>query len=74
MAFAKDKIKPHSNITHYLAPVVFDNVRSSSEHTTSRNRQCYMCMDTIKKGDKYINHQFRYDKSIKTISFHKECF
>jgi len=74
MAFAKDKISPSCKLIDWLPPVILKNVRSSNIQKTSRHRQCFKCMDRIPKGDEYINHQFRYDKSIKTISFHKECF
>jgi len=74
MAFSNEKIRPNSDLYKLLAPIVFDSVRSTSEHIALRNRQCYKCMQTIKKGEKYINHQFRYDKKVKTISFHKDCF
>ena len=39
-----------------------------------RDRQCYGCMEKIKKGEMYVNHQFRYDKTIITASFHIDCY
>lgn len=74
MTFSNNKIQPSQDLYTLLAPVVFDNVRSTTTHTSTRKRQCYKCMKTINKGDKYINHQFRYDKKIVTISFHEKCF
>ena len=74
MAFSKIKLQPGSDLLTLLAPAAFRNVRSSSEHTSIRKRQCYKCMNQIEKGEVYINHQFRYDKKIVTFSFHKECF
>ena len=32
-----------------LAPVVFDNVRSTTEHTSNRKRQCYGTGKHIKR-------------------------
>jgi len=50
-------------------PVVFDNVRSTAERISNRKRQCFGTSKNIEKGEKYINHQFRYDGRIITISF-----
>jgi len=74
MAYSKEKLKPSDDLVELLAPIVFEKVRSSSEHTTTRVRQCFKCMQSIKKGGKYINHQFKYDKRILTVSLHIDCF
>ena|GEM_PF-6206689 len=52
---------------------LFLNVRSSKEQKSRRNRQCLICGSKILKGEKYINHQVRYDKTILTIYLHKAC-
>lgn len=74
MAWSKEILKPSNDLYTLLAPVVFDNVRSTEQRTTTRTRQCYKCMQKINTGEKYINHQYRYDRSITTISFHLDCF
>lgn len=74
MAFSNEKIKPGDGIPNFFAPVVFDNVRTSSRYTSNRKRQCYKCLSKIEVGVLYINHQFRYDKKIISVSFHEECF
>jgi len=74
MAHSNDKLKPSSDLHASLAPIVFDNVRSTVERKSNRKRQCYGTGSAILKGDKYINHQFRYDGRIVTVSFCKDCF
>jgi len=74
MAFSIDKLQPSNVLYESLAPIIFNDVRSTSEHKSNRKRQCYNCMEQIEKKELYINHQFRYDKRIVTISFHKDCF
>lgn len=74
MAFTNEILKPSNDLYTLLAPVVFDNVRSSTERTSNRKRQCYGTGKKIAKGDKYINHQFRYDGRIVTVSFCKAYF
>lgn len=74
MAYSNDKLIPGGGLFLYVAPIIFDNIRSTSEHTSKRKRQCYRCMGNIKRGERYISHQFRYDRKIITISFHKNCF
>jgi len=74
MAYSKEKLKPSNNLVELLSPIVFKNVRSTSEHKTSRVRQCYACGNKINKNDNYINHQFKYDGRIITISFCVDCF
>lgn len=74
MGFSNDKIIPQNNVFKDVALVVFNNVRSSSMHISNRSRECYRCMEKINKGENYINHQFKYDERIITISFHKDCF
>jgi len=69
MAFTNDKLKPSNDLYTLLAPVIFDNVRSTNERTSNRKRQCFGTSENIEKGEKYINHQFRYDGRIITISF-----
>ena len=69
MAYTNNKIEPCIGCRNLMAPIVFDNVRSTDERTSNRKRQCYGSMWKIDKGEKYINHQFRYDGRIITISF-----
>lgn len=74
MAHSNEKLKPNNVLYTLLSPVVFDNVRSTTEQTSNRKRQCYGTGKTIEKGDKYINHQFRYDSRILTVSFCLDYF
>jgi hypothetical protein len=74
MAHSNEKLQPSVYKILLLAPVVFDNVRSTTERTSNRKRQCYGTGKMIAKGDKYINHQFRYDSRILTISFNVDYF
>lgn len=74
MAHSNEKLQPSNVLYTLLAPVVFDNVRSTTERTSNRKRQCYGTGKTIEKGDKYINHQFRYDGRIVTVSFTLDFF
>lgn len=69
MAHSNEKLQPSNVLYTLLAPVVFDNVRSTTERTSNRKRQCYGTRKWIEKGEKYINHQFRYDSRILTVSF-----
>lgn len=69
MAFTNKILKPSNDLYTLLAPVIFENVRSTVERTSNRKRQCYGTGKKIAKNDKYINHQFRYDGRIITISF-----
>lgn len=52
---------------------LFPNVRSTKETTSQRNRQCLLCSTKIKKKEKYITHQVRYDKTIISLYLHKDC-
>ena len=36
-------------------------IRSEHIRKTARNRECYNCGMTIKKGEKYLNREIRYD-------------
>lgn len=74
MAYSNEKLQPSNVLYTLLAPVVFDNVRSTTERISNRKRQCYGTGKTIAKGDKYINHQFRYDSRILTINFCLDFF
>lgn len=74
MAF-KNEILPVPNFMRQnCAPVVFGKIRSTYEGISNRGRECYWCSQRIKKGDNYINHQYKYDGRIITISFHPNCF
>jgi len=44
-------------------------IRSEHIKKTARNRECYNCGMTIKKGEKYLNREIRYDGKIITLSF-----
>jgi len=74
MAFTNEILKPSNDLYTLLAHVVFENVRSTVERTSNRKRQCYGTGKKIAKGDKYINHQFRYDGRIVTFSFTLDFF
>ena len=74
MAHSNEKLQPSNVLYTLLAPVVFDNVRSTTERTSNRKRQCYGTGKWIEKGEKYINHQFRYDSRILTVSFNVGFF
>jgi len=74
MTHSNEKLQPSNVLYTLLAPVVFDNVRSTTERTSNRKRQCYGTGIVIEKGEKYINHQFRYDSRILTISFCLDYF
>lgn len=64
-----------SNILRALLPtIVFNSVRSTTERISSRKRQCYISGEYIKKGERYINHQFRYDGRIEQVSFKLDYF
>jgi len=56
-----------------VVEILTKSVRSTKERTNSRLRQCYYCTENIGKGDKYISHQFRYDKTIFTVGLHIDC-
>ena len=56
-----------------LGAVVFSNVRESKLKKSMRKRQCFKCEGKIEKGETYINHQFRYDYRIITVSFCNNC-
>ena len=45
------------------------SIRSRKWKTARRNRECYRCGDTIKKGEKYLNIEKRYDGKIITFSY-----
>lgn len=74
MAFSDIKLEPNIKVKNKLGDVVFNRVRSSSEHKTLRRRECYCCGIKIPKGSQYINHQFKYDSRIITVSFCLTCF
>ena len=48
-------------------------IRSDTVRTAKRNRECFGCFTPIVKGEMYNNLQIRYDGTIITFSFHKEC-
>ena len=54
--------------------IINNSVRYSGKRVSRRDRQCYECTRMIKKGEEYCSHQFRYDKTIITVSFHNNCF
>ncbi len=69
MAHSNEKLQPSNVLYTLLATVVFNNVRSTTERISNRKRQCYGTGRWIEKGEKYINHQFRHDSRIITLSF-----
>lgn len=54
--------------------IIFDDIRQTNDKTAKRKRQCFCCGERIAIGEKYVNHQFRYDYRILTVSFHKLCY
>ena len=74
MTFSNKKLQPCNDLYTLCVPVVFANVRSTEQRTSNRKRQCYGTGRQIAKGDKYINHQFRYDGRIVTVSFTLDFF
>jgi len=48
-------------------------IRSDKVKTANRKRECFACFKPIVKGEMYNNLQVRYDGTILTFSFHKEC-
>jgi len=75
MAFSnKIELQPGSEIYNSLSLIVFSNIRNTTKRKSRRLRECYCCGHPIQKGDKYINHQFKYDRRIITVSFHEKCF
>lgn len=73
MAFSNEKLKPCDALVSSI-PAMFTSIRSSCKRKSNRLRQCYRCMGMIQPTEKYINHQFRYDRRIVTASFHSSCF
>jgi hypothetical protein len=55
-------------------PFIFRNIRSVAEQRSLRKRECFYCSGKIERLSHYINHQFRYDGRIVTLSFHKKCY
>ena len=75
MGFTNEKIEPRSHVWSTLEIPIFDSVRSTIIKKSLRKRQCFWCgLKNIQKGENYVNHEFRYDGRIITISFHVECF
>lgn len=74
MSFSNTKLQPDNYLKGVLPSILFKNVRSTYESKSNRKRQCFFCQNKIMKDENYINHQFRYDYTIKTISFHLHCF
>jgi hypothetical protein len=70
--FKNDNIQPTQAVAQL--PILNLNVRSTNEQTSRRDRQCFKCTTKILKGSKYIASSIRYDKTILTLSYHKECF
>ena len=54
--------------------VLLESVRETTTKKSTRKRQCFHCLEQIEKGEDYINHQYRYDKTILSAFFHQECF
>ena len=52
---------------------LFSHIRESKLKKSMRKRQCFKCEGKIEKGETYMNHQFRYDYRIITVSFCKNC-
>lgn len=76
MTWSNNKIESNrfKPTIRYHFPVFFKSIRSSDIHTSSRTRECFSCPNKINKGEKYISHQFRYDKKIISIYFHTKCW
>ena len=56
-----------------LPYITVESIRQTYIAKSRRRRQCFECCKIIKKDDYYINHQFRYDSKIVTISMHPDC-
>ncbi|MFW6310904.1 MAG: hypothetical protein ACOC1K_01585 [Nanoarchaeota archaeon] len=69
-----DKIEPGVHTKNIMDSILFKSVRLSTLFKSRRKRQCYKCHAFIEKGENYIQHQYRYDKKIVSLFFHKECF
>jgi hypothetical protein len=67
----EQEASPIANVL--LGAVVFSNVRESKLKKSMRKRQCFKCEGKIEKGETYMNHQFRYDYRIITVSFCNNC-
>ena len=74
MSYTNNKLQPSNALLASISPIAFKDVKYTSERKSMRARQCYKCGDKICKNHQYVNHQFRYDGRIITISFHKDCF
>lgn len=73
MTKVKSKNKTATDANTVLGAVVFSNVRESKLKKSMRKRQCFKCEGKIEKGETYMNHQFRYDYRIITVSFCNNC-
>lgn len=74
MSYINYTLQPSIALLTSISPIVFKDVKCTSERKSIRVRQCYKCGGKINKNHQYVNHQFRYDGRIITISFHKDCF
>ena len=74
MAFSNKKLEFSDDVLSFLNPIVFKNVRSTEKRKSKRLRECYATGDSIREGEEYINHQFRYDGRIITISLSLNFF
>ena len=63
-----------AEFTSNFHATLFKDVREVKLKKSRRKRQCFACLGFIAKDEKYINHQFRYDFNISTVSFHAECY
>lgn len=73
MSYTSQELIPNDEVAHNYH-TVFKNVRSASIKKSRRKRECFACGYKIEKGYEYVNHEFRYDYRIITVSFHTDCY
>ena len=49
------------------------SVRQEKTTVSMRSRECWHCEERIKKGEKYVTRQIRYDKTIISFYYHQIC-
>lgn len=74
MSFSNEKLDPSESIVSSMPEILFKKVRSTTNKKARRKRQCFKCQGQIEYGNEYINHEYKYDNKIVTVSFHLDCF
>lgn len=49
------------------------SIRQTKLQKSLRNRECWNCGNKINKSEYYVLRQVRYDKTIISFYYHKEC-